>query len=409
MADWGKTAQGGTTAAAGGVNQRIGRIATAFPEDGTINSISAWVGEVNSTTQRVKFGLYDSSGNLLGETDIYSGATIGATPAVVTLNLTTPYAATGGSDYRLGLLFESGSSLYNHDFVGNFASNDTSTWPNFADPNLDPFDVGHELSIYATYTAGGASGTNLLIDVDTPANPALKWGETHTVTVNQDGTTSTQDVTLEPPTGWDFVNFGPVPALSANPAEPASIYEAVLGDATLGNYAMVAGADLLAFQTHPRLTMNADTTFVMGSTEPAENVSLQMKIWKDATSEWTPEFTVNINDLGVPGPGDTEAPVITLIGSPFVNVPLNGTYTEQGATWIDNVDGSGSAVVGGDVVDETTAGLYEVTYNYTDAGGNAATEVVRQVRVYVPGVGGLGRFRSILKPVVKGLIKAIAR
>jgi hypothetical protein len=39
------------------------------------------------------------------------------------------------------------------------------------------------------------------------------------------------------------------------------------------------------------------------------------------------------------------------------------------------------ALVGGDTVDTTTLGTYVVTYNFTDASGNAAAEVIRTVTV----------------------------
>lgn len=80
---------------------------------------------------------------------------------------------------------------------------------------------------------------------------------------------------------------------------------------------------------------------------------------------------------------DTTAPIITLVGASSISLELGDTYTEQGATAIDNVDGDISAniVVGGDTVDTNTAGTYVVTYNISDAAGNAATQVIRTVTV----------------------------
>ena len=86
--------------------------------------------------------------------------------------------------------------------------------------------------------------------------------------------------------------------------------------------------------------------------------------------------TVNVNP-------DTTAPVITLNGASTVNINVGGTYTELGATATDNVDGDISAniVIGGDTVDTNTAGTYIVTYNVSDAAGNAAAEITRTVNV----------------------------
>ena len=80
---------------------------------------------------------------------------------------------------------------------------------------------------------------------------------------------------------------------------------------------------------------------------------------------------------------DTTAPVITLNGAGTINLNIGGTYTELGATAIDNVDGNvkSSIIVGGDTVNTSIAGTYLVTYNVSDAAGNAATEAVRTVIV----------------------------
>ncbi|MBR9913481.1 MAG: DUF5011 domain-containing protein [Algicola sp.] len=91
------------------------------------------------------------------------------------------------------------------------------------------------------------------------------------------------------------------------------------------------------------------------------------------------DYTLIIEGAGP----DTTAPIITLNGAATINLDLTSTYTEFGATAIDNVDGDITAniIIGGDVVDTNTAGTYLVTYNVSDAAGNAAAEVVRTVNV----------------------------
>ena len=79
---------------------------------------------------------------------------------------------------------------------------------------------------------------------------------------------------------------------------------------------------------------------------------------------------------------DNEAPVITLIGSGAI-ITIEGCsdpYVEQGATVTDNCN-TGPLMIGGDTVDVDTPGEYTVTYNVTDENGNAATEVIRTVKV----------------------------
>jgi Metallo-peptidase family M12B Reprolysin-like/GEVED domain/Bacterial surface protein, Ig-like domain/MAM domain, meprin/A5/mu/Secretion system C-terminal sorting domain/Fibronectin type III domain len=80
---------------------------------------------------------------------------------------------------------------------------------------------------------------------------------------------------------------------------------------------------------------------------------------------------------------DTTAPVITLVGASTINLEQGDSYSDQGATATDNVDGNltSSIVVGGDTVNTNVVGSYVITYNVSDAAGNAAVEVTRTVNV----------------------------
>ena len=77
---------------------------------------------------------------------------------------------------------------------------------------------------------------------------------------------------------------------------------------------------------------------------------------------------------------DMTPPVITLSGETSVNHELETPYTDAGATASDSVDGSVSVTTSGEV-DEDTSGTYTLTYNASDAAGNAATPVTRTVVV----------------------------
>lgn len=83
------------------------------------------------------------------------------------------------------------------------------------------------------------------------------------------------------------------------------------------------------------------------------------------------------------GEADTTPPVITLIGATEMYIVTGGSYTEPGYAAEDNVDGdlTESVVVGGDTVDTAVAGTYIITYNVSDAAGNAAEEKTRTVTV----------------------------
>ena len=79
---------------------------------------------------------------------------------------------------------------------------------------------------------------------------------------------------------------------------------------------------------------------------------------------------------------DTTKPVITLLGSTPVTVNVFGTYTDAGATATDNVDGTiTNRIVKTSTVNANVVGTYSVTYTVSDLAGNAATPVVRTVKV----------------------------
>lgn len=79
---------------------------------------------------------------------------------------------------------------------------------------------------------------------------------------------------------------------------------------------------------------------------------------------------------------DVIAPIITLTGSATVTVTEGDVYNDAGATATDNIDGdiTGNITVV-NPVDTNTPGVYTVTYNVSDAAGNAADEVTRTVTV----------------------------
>lgn len=80
---------------------------------------------------------------------------------------------------------------------------------------------------------------------------------------------------------------------------------------------------------------------------------------------------------------DTTPPVVTLVGDAVVDVMLNGTYTDEGATATDDTDNDLTVSSDFDVVvDFTTVGEYTVTYTATDEAGNPGTET-RTVNVYI--------------------------
>ena len=80
---------------------------------------------------------------------------------------------------------------------------------------------------------------------------------------------------------------------------------------------------------------------------------------------------------------DGTAPVITLLGADTLNISVGGIYTDPGVTASDNIDGdiTGNINVAGDTVDTAAVATFVVTYNVSDAAGNAASQVTRTVNI----------------------------
>lgn len=83
----------------------------------------------------------------------------------------------------------------------------------------------------------------------------------------------------------------------------------------------------------------------------------------------------------VSGGADTTAPVITLNAPASIDIVEGGTYTVAAATASDDTDVAITVNVAGDTVDVNTVGAYVVTFNATDAAGNAATQVTQTVNI----------------------------
>lgn len=93
---------------------------------------------------------------------------------------------------------------------------------------------------------------------------------------------------------------------------------------------------------------------------------------------------------------DTIPPVITLIGEEVVNLYLGDSYTDAGATALDDVDGDITAkIVVVNPVDTSRVGTYVITYNVSDTAGNAAEEVIRTVIVSALFVANAGPDRVV--------------
>ncbi|MEK9165469.1 MAG: immunoglobulin-like domain-containing protein, partial [Patescibacteria group bacterium] len=118
------------------------------------------------------------------------------------------------------------------------------------------------------------------------------------------------------------------------------------------------------------ITVNLVNTNVIGAYTVSYNVT-------DSSGNQAVEITRTVNVV------DTTKPVITLLGDNPINLYIGDTYTDAGATASDNYDGdiTASIVTVGLPINTAFPGVYDITYNVSDAAGNAATEVIRTVNV----------------------------
>ena len=97
-----------------------------------------------------------------------------------------------------------------------------------------------------------------------------------------------------------------------------------------------------------------------------------------------PDGTVSVPATTTPVSTDVTAPVVTLNGSAAIQLTVGSTFTDAGATALDNIDGDlTSKIVVTGSVDTATAGTYTLTYKATDAASNVGS-ASRLVTVVAP-------------------------
>jgi hypothetical protein len=170
-----------------------------------------------------------------------------------------------------------------------------------------------------------------------------------------------------------------------------------------------AGAVMLALEpvdtTPPTITLlgDADLTIPVGGTFTDPGATASDNVDGDITNKIVATGTVNTSTVGTyhltydvtdaagnhatqvtrtVQVADATKPVITLLGDADLTIPVDGTFTDPGATASDNVDGdiTDDIVVGG-TVNTAAVGLYQLTYDVTDAAGNHAIQLTRTVHV----------------------------
>ena len=375
-----EVAQGATYADAG-----------ATVTDNSGETIAAVVsGSVNAAavgTYTLTYTATDSSGNQRSVTRTVN--VVDTTPPVITLN--------GAADITVAY----GST--------------------FADPGAAATDnSGEAISV----TASGSVNTNAIgtytityTAVDSHNNSAA---ETRTVHVADQAspviTVTNAAFTVE--IGSTFVESDALAGVSATDdvdgsvsvaAAIGSVNTAMLGDYTVtysatdaaGNTATATATVHVVDTTAPQITLNGnnpdsievaqEATYAdVGATvtdNSGETISAVVSGSVNAAAVGTYTLTYTATDSSGNESNvtrtvevvDTTSPVITLNGDNPMNVLLNTSYNEPGASVSDNSGENLSVAISGSV-DSTTAGTYTITYEATDSSNNTAT-VTRTVNV----------------------------
>ena len=136
----------------------------------------------------------------------------------------------------------------------------------------------------------------------------------------------------------------------------------------LVNGAGDSGNSLFSLETNGILK----TAVVFDSENNASTYSIRARASDIHGGSVEGNFTITLLDL------DDTAPIITLNGSANITHQAGNVYLDANASWSDAVDGSGVIAASGEV-NASVPGTYLLSYNYTDAAGNAAQTVTRTV------------------------------
>ncbi|MDQ6993128.1 MAG: DUF5011 domain-containing protein [Mariprofundus sp.] len=182
---------------------------------------------------------------------------------------------------------------------------------------------------------------------------------------------------------------------------------------TTHNPAVVASVNITVDQAPPVITLvgaspvvlNVGTAYIESGAKALDNIdgnlSAAVVIGGAVNTAVVGTYTItyNVSDVAgnaaiavtrtvnvvAPTPVDVTPPVITMKGVTPVTVVQGAIYTDAGATASDNVDGNITAnIVPTGTVNTAVVGTYTITYNVSDAAGNAAVAVTRTINVSLP-------------------------
>ena len=215
-------------------------------------------------------------------------------------------------------------------------------------------DIEQELA--TVYTSSGDIDGNGEVDALTDGLLLLRYlfgldGDTLTAGVIGDGATLTDSATLQ---------------TYLSTLMPQAPYITLNGSATINHEQATSYVDAGATATD---VIDESVTVTITGSVDSDTAGVYSLSYSATDSEGNVS-RILIRTVTV---ADTIAPVITLVGDDAVEVKLDSTYTDAGASATDTVDGSVDVITTGSV-DTSTAGAYTFTYTATDKAGNKASQ-----------------------------------
>ena len=250
--------------------------------------------------------------------------------------------------------------------------------------------TSYSVSVSANCSSGG-SGTSSNTNATTTGSAPLNYCDSASTNVNDEYIGKVQLGTINNTSGGqfytDFTNIstdltkGDNYTITVTPTWTGTTYNegyAVWIDYNIDGDFNDAGEQVWSQSATSSSTVSGTFTVSASATNGYTRMRVSMKYNGIPTSCETftygevEDYTVNLGD-GTPIP-DTTPPVITLNGASTINLTVGDSYTEQGATATDNVDGSltSSIVISGSV-NTASAGTYTITYSVSDAANNSAS------------------------------------
>ena len=307
--------------------------------------------------------------------DLVDGATIPITPTVVSNTVDTTQTGTYAVTYSCTDEANNSATQVSRTVIVQTAVTPDTTPPDITLTGSSSVTI----TVGASYTDDGATCSDLVDGATIPITPTVVSNTVDTTQIGtyavtysctdaagNDATPVARTVTVQPDT------TPPTLSLTGSSSVTITVGASYTDDgATCSD--LVDGATIPITPTVVSNTVDTTQTgtyaVTYSCTDEANNSATQVS------------RTVIVQTAVTP---DTTPPDITLTGSSSVTITVGASYTDDGATCSDLVDGATIPItptVVSNTVDTTQIGTYAVTYSCTDAAGNDATPVARTVTV----------------------------